>query len=99
MKPPITPGEILREEYLQSMDISQDTMVRAVGAAPRAINEILLGKRALPPAMSIRCGAFFDQSPEFLHSIRVECDLRALVKQRKRFTVIIRPAAELAHVA
>jgi hypothetical protein len=66
---------------------------------PRAINEIVLGKRAITPAMSIRFGAFFGQSPECWHGIRVECDFRALAKERKRLTAKIRPVAELARVA
>ena len=59
MNPPITPGEIFLEEYLQPMGISQNAMARAIGVAPRAINEIVLGKRAITPAMSIRFGAFW----------------------------------------
>ena len=95
MNPPITPGEILLEEYLRPMGISQNAMARAIGVAPRAINEIVLGKRAITPAMSIRFGAFFEQSPEFWHGIQVECDFRALAKGSKRLTKKITPAAEL----
>lgn len=58
MKTSITPGEILLEEYLKPMGISQNAMARAVGVPPRAINEIVLGKRSITPAMSIRFGAF-----------------------------------------
>jgi len=49
MNPPITSGEILLEEYLQPMGISQNAMARAIGVVPRAIT----------PAMSIRFGSFF----------------------------------------
>lgn len=93
----VTPGEILLEEYLLPMGISQNAMARAIGVPPRAINEIVLGKRAISPAMSIRFGAFFGQSAEFWHGLQVECDFRALAKQRKRLTAKIRPAAKLAH--
>lgn len=96
MKPPITPGEILLEEYLKPMGISQNAMARAIGVSPRAINEIVLGKRAITPAMSIRFGAFFGQSDTFWHGLQVECDFRALAGQRKRLTARIRPAQELA---
>ena len=99
MNPPITPGEILLEEYLKPMGISQNAMARAIGVAPRAINEIVLGKRAITPAMSIRFGAFFGQSAEFWHGLQVECDFRALAKKRKQLTAKIRPASELAHAA
>ncbi len=69
MNPPIHPGEILLEEYLQPMGISQNAMARAIGVSPRAINEIVLGKRAITPAMSIRFGAFFGQSEGFWHGL------------------------------
>lgn len=98
MNPPITPGEILLEEYLKPMGISQNAMARAIGVPPRAINEIILGKRAITPAMSIRFGAFFGQSEGFWHGLQVECDFRALAKKRRQLIAGIRPAQELAHV-
>ena len=99
MKNPITPGEILLEEYLKPMGISQNAMARAIGVAPRAINEIVLGKRSITPAMSIRFGAFFGQSDEFWHGLQVECDFRGLAKDKKRLTAHIRPASTLAHAS
>ena len=95
MSSPITPGEILLEEYLIPMGISQNAMARAIGVAPRAINEIVLGKRSITPAMSIRFGAFFAQSPEFWHGIQVECDFRALAKEASKLTKAIVPATKL----
>ena len=91
----ITPGEILLEEYLKPMGISQNAMARAVGVAPRAINEIVHGRRAITPQMSIRFGAFFGQSQEFWHGIQVECDFRKLKIQSNELTKSIRPAADL----
>ena len=83
MNPPITPGEILLEEYLTPMGISQNAMARAIGVPPRAINEIVLGHRAITPVMSIRFGAFFGQTHEFWHGLQVECDFRALGNKPK----------------
>jgi addiction module HigA family antidote len=97
MKTPIAPGEILLEEYLIPMGISQNAMARAIGVAPRAINEIVKGRRSITPAMSIRFGAFFDQSEQFWHGIQVECDFRALAGEKKNLTKKIQPASELAH--
>jgi len=96
MNPPITPGEILLEEYLRPMGISQNPMARAIGVAPRAINEIVLGKRAITPAMSIRFGAFFGQSEGFWHGLQVECDFRALARKRRQLLAGIRPAKDFA---
>ena len=95
MNRPITPGEILLEEYLTPMDISQNAMARAIGVPPRAINEIVLGKRAVTPSMSIRFGAFFDQTPQFWHNLQVECDFRALAKQSRKLTAKVTSARDL----
>ena len=95
MNPPITPGEILLEEYLLPMGISQNAMARAIGVPPRAVNEIVLGRRAITPSMSIRFGVFFGQTPEFWHGLQVECDFRALSKQKKQLTSKIQLASEL----
>ncbi len=95
MADPITPGEILLEEYLKPMDISQNAMARAIGVAPRAINEIVHGRRSITPAMSIRFGAFFGQSDEFWHGIQVECDFRNIAGERDALTSGIRPASAL----
>lgn len=83
------------EEYLEPMGISQNAMARAIGVPPRAINEIVHGKRSITPQMSIRFGAFFGQSEDFWHGIQVECDFRALRSQAKRLTKGIRPATAL----
>ena len=95
MNPPITPGEILLEEYLNPMGISQNAMARALGVPPRAINEIVLGKRAISPTMSIRFGAFFGQTPEFWHGLQVECDFRALAKKSRKLTAKVTSARDL----
>lgn len=95
MNPPITPGEILLEEYLNPMGISQNAMARAIGVPPRAINEIVLGRRSITPAMSIRFGAFFGQSEGFWHGLQVECDFRALAKERRKLTASVIPAYKL----
>ena len=47
--------------------------------------------------MSIRFGAFFSQSEGFWHGLQVECDFRALARQRRALTARIRPAKELAY--
>ena len=99
MQNPITPGKILLEEYLKPMGISQNTMARAIRVAPRAINEIVHGKRSITPAMSIRFGAFFEQSDQFWHGLQVEWDFRALAKKRKNLIACIQPASTVSHVS
>lgn len=96
MNDPITAGEILLEEYLKPLGISQNAMARAIGVAPRAINEIVLGKRSITPTMSIRFGAFFNQSDTFWHAIQVECDFRALKGKRQELIKDIKPISQLS---
>lgn len=96
MNPSITPGEILLEEYLIPMSISQNAMARAIGVAPRAINEIVLGKRSITIEMSVRFGEFFEQSPNFWHGLQVECDFRALKKKKTQPKKKIIRARDLA---
>jgi len=91
----MTPGEILLEEYLKPMGISQNAMARAIGVPPRAVNEIVLGRRSITPVMSIRFGVFFGQSQFFWHGLQVECDFRVLGKAREQLVRSVRPAKEL----
>ncbi len=89
------PGEILLENYLKPMGISQNAMARAIGVPPRAVNEIVLGRRAITPAMSIRFGAFFGQPENFWSTIQMDADFHALADDRNRLIVQIRTASDL----
>ena len=95
MDNPITPGKMLLEEYLKPMGISQNAMARAIGVAPRAINEIIHARRSITPAMSIRFGAFFGQSDQFWDGIQTECGFRQLADKKQRLIQDIRPASTL----
>ena len=99
MNAPIAPGEILLEEYLKPMGISQNAMSRAIGVAPRAINEIVHGRRSITPAMSIRFGAFFGQSDQYWHGLQVECNFRKLARDRHRLINGIQPASSLSQAS
>lgn len=56
MKSSITPGEILLEDFLAPMGISQNALARALGISPRSINEIVLGRRSITLEMSLKLG-------------------------------------------
>ncbi|MEX1118449.1 MAG: HigA family addiction module antitoxin [Terrimicrobiaceae bacterium] len=90
-----SPGEILLQDYLKPLGISQNAMARAMGVPPRAVNEIVLGRRAITPAMSIRFGAFFGQPDNFWSGLQMEADFRALDDDRRRLTASVRSASEL----
>jgi addiction module HigA family antidote len=87
----ITPGEILLEEYLKPLGISQNALGRSLGVSPRAVNEIVLGRRAITPEMSIKLGKFFGQSSKFWFGIQTNCDFRKLKKKEAALTAKVQP--------
>ena len=89
MKPAITAGEILLEDYLIPIGISQNALARALGISPRSINEIVLGRRSITPEMSLKLGKFFKQSAQFWFNIQTTCDFRQLRKKEKQITAAV----------
>ena len=87
---PITPGEILLEDYLKPMGISQNALARAIGVSPRSINEIVLARRSISAEMSIKLGAFFRQTPQFWFNIQTTCDFRQLMKKSAKITAQVK---------
>ena len=93
---PITPGEILKDDYLDPLGISQNALGRFLGVSPRAINEIVHGRRAITAPMSIRLGAYFRQSPRFWLNVQTECDIRKAMREQKKLTAHIEPIEAVA---
>ena len=82
--PNIHPGEVLLEEFLNPMGISQNAIARAINVAPRRINEIVLGKRAITADTALRLAAFFGTSEGFWLGLQADFDLeqtRQTIKQ------------------
>jgi len=74
----IHPGEILLEEFLEPMELSQNAAARAMDVPPRRINEICLGKRAITPDTAIRLSRFFGTTPHFWLGLQNDYDLEAM---------------------
>ena len=73
--PPIHPGEILMEEFLEPMGISQYRLAKDISVPPRRINEIVHGKRSITADTALRLGRFFDMSPQFWLNLQTRYDL------------------------
>lgn len=73
--PPIHPGEILREEFLEPMGISQYKLAKDISVPPRRINEIVHGKRSITADTALRLGRFFNMSPQFWLNLQTRYDL------------------------
>lgn len=75
---PIHPGEILSEEFLKPLSISQSKLARDLKVPHRRINEIVLGKRSVTPDTALRLSAYFGNTAEFWMNLQTTFDLRCL---------------------
>jgi len=71
----VHPGEVLLEEFLVPMGLSQNAVARAIGVAPRRINEIVLGKRAITADTALRLAKAFGTSEGFWLGLQADYDL------------------------
>jgi addiction module HigA family antidote len=72
---PIHPGEILFEEFLEPLHLSQNRLANAIGVPPRRINEIVLGKRRITADTALRMSRFFGTSERFWMNLQSRFDL------------------------
>jgi addiction module HigA family antidote len=77
----IHPGEVLLEEFLKEYGISQNRLGREVGMSPRAINEIVHGKRSITANSALRIAKYFGTSPEFWLNLQTSFDLEEAAKE------------------
>ena len=73
--PPIHPGEILLEEFLQPLEISQYRLAKDIGVPVRRINEIVLGKRRITADTALRLSRYFGLSERFWMNLQSRYDL------------------------
>ncbi len=79
--PPIHPGEILMDEFLHPMGISQYRLAKDISVPPRRINEIIHGKRSITADTALRLGRFFTMSPQFWLNLQTRYDLEVTEDQ------------------
>lgn len=72
---PIHPGEVLLEEFIVPMDLSQNRLAINIGVDARRINEIVLGKRSITADTALRLARFFGNSPQFWMGLQAQYDL------------------------
>jgi addiction module HigA family antidote len=72
---PVHPGEVLLEEFLKPMNLSQNRLALDIGVPPRRINEIVLGKRSITADTALRLGRYFRMSPQFWLGLQMDYDL------------------------
>jgi addiction module HigA family antidote len=89
---PVHPGEVLLEEFIEPMNLSQNRLAIDIGVDARRINEIVLGKRSVTADTALRLARFFGNSPQFWMGLQIQYDLDVAEDQLgKRLEREVRP--------
>lgn len=72
---PISPGEVLREDFLDELELTQERVAEAIGVHRTTVNEVLNGRRAITPEMALRLGHAFSTTPEYWMNLQKAVDL------------------------
>lgn len=95
--PPVHPGRILLEEFLQPMGISQCRVARDISVPPRRSNERVLGKRSITAGTALRLGIYFSMTAQFWLNLQSRYDLEvaedALKTRLKKEVHVFRESA------
>lgn len=78
---PVTPGEMLREEFLKEYGLSQNQLAKAIGISPNRIAEIVNDRRRISADTALRLGLYFGNSPEFWLNLQTRYDLKLARQQ------------------
>lgn len=90
---PSSPGEILLEEFLEPLNISQNQLAKDLRVPPSRVNDIIKGRRSISADTAIRLGLFFGMSPEFWLKAQVDYDLRLVKKNLETIKGEVHPHA------
>lgn len=92
--PPVHPGEVLREDFLRPLGMSQYALAKALAVPEHRISEIVNGKRAVTPDTALRLGRYFGTSAEFWLGMQTTHDLeRARETRGAEIEATVRPRA------
>ena len=73
---PVTPGEILKEDFLAEYGLSQNRLAKAIGISPNRIAEIVNNRRRITADTALRLGLYFGNNPEFWLNLQSHYDLK-----------------------
>jgi len=93
---PTPPGEILRHEFLEPLNLSQKELAEALGITRVRLSEILRGKRAITPDTAFRLARFFDTTPEFWLGLQTDVSLWDTLQAHGKEYEKIKPAKTAA---
>ena len=80
---PVTPGEMLKEEFLADYGLSQNALAKTIGISPNRIAEIVNNRRRITADTALRLGLYFGNSPEFWMNLQTHYDLKLARRKLK----------------
>ena len=78
---PVHPGEVLREEFLQPMGITQYRLAKDIGVQPTRVNQVVRGKAGVSADTALRLGRYFGTSPQFWLNLQARYELEVASDQ------------------
>jgi len=81
---PVHPGEVIREEYLKPLGLTQQQLANALGITRVRINEIILGKRSVTPDTAFRLSKYFNTTPDFWINLQMNVDMWDTLQRHKK---------------
>jgi addiction module HigA family antidote len=94
--PPVHPGEVLREDFLMPLGLSEYRLAKDIGVPPRRINEIVKGKRSITADTALRLSRYFSWPAEVWLNIQGHYDRQLAEAEMKATLARIKPCALLA---
>ncbi|MEH6519393.1 MAG: HigA family addiction module antitoxin [Halioglobus sp.] len=91
--PPITPGEVLQEEFLSPMGLSQYRLAKEIHVSPRRINEIVKGTRAITADTALRLSRYFGTTAQLWINLQSSYDLECAAERMAAELTTIEPHA------
>lgn len=94
---PIHPGEILLEEFMKPMNLSQYRLSKEIHVSPIRISEIIHGKRSITADTAIRLGCYFNMEAKFWVNLQASYDLeKTMIKSQSKIFHLIKPIEKAA---
>ena len=92
---PTHPGEVLKEDFLEPLGMTQSYLANAVGVSFRAINELVIGKRGMSTEMALRLAKYFKTSPQLWLNLQNQYDLYRVSRKKSDMLDSLKPCDKI----
>lgn len=90
-RPPTSPGEMLREEFLEPLGLTQQQLADGIGVSYQRVNELINGKRGITTSTALRLAKYFNTSADFWLNIQRASDIYQVLNKESQQIDMIRP--------